>query len=274
MRTTTGGTRLTSQLRQITGNVSVGAGVTTYAEWRNMAFFDATETNRLHFFPTKCRITRLAIKTTTTQPSTGTLVYTLRRNQSDTSLVLTVASNSAAGFYSADGSVIFTARNSVSIKCVNNASTTSATVGGGGVVITSTSNKATRSRTLLSCGGYQSSIPANTTRWPCFSEQSGGMATVEDTGQMPMIVDCTIESLFFKTGSTQSSTGALVYTLRKNQADTALVVTIAANAAAGEYYNESNPIKYKAGDWAVIKAQNLATATSCQLYGYCVTITS
>jgi hypothetical protein len=66
------------------------------------------------------------------------------------------------------------------------------------------------------------------------------------------------------TSNTQSGTGSLVFTLRVNVADTALVVTIAAGSAAN-VFSASGTIAYTANQVTAIKIQNNATATSASV---------
>jgi hypothetical protein len=69
------------------------------------------------------------IKTGATQPATGSLVLTVYKNASPTSLTITVAAGSAAGFFSdTSNSASVAVGDTLSIQAVNNAITTSATV--------------------------------------------------------------------------------------------------------------------------------------------------
>lgn len=109
-------------------NTSVGAGVTTYLGLTGSGL-NGTENIRVTILPQDCSLSRLYFATATTQPATGTLVVTLRKNNADTSLVITIAAGSAAAFFSnLVNSVSFTSGQYASIKLVNNASTTSAAI--------------------------------------------------------------------------------------------------------------------------------------------------
>ena len=109
-------------------NTSVGAGVTTYLGLTGSGL-NATENIRVTILPQDCSLSRLYFATATTQPASGTLVVTLRKNNADTSLVITIAAGSAAAFFSnIVNSVSFTSGQYASIKLVNNASTTSAAI--------------------------------------------------------------------------------------------------------------------------------------------------
>ncbi len=58
---------------------------------------------------------------------------------------------------------------------------------------------------------------------------------------------------YIRTGSTQSGTGSLVVTYRKNAADQALVITIAASSTAGVYSDLTNTFTGVAGDTVAVK---------------------
>jgi hypothetical protein len=66
------------------------------------------------------------------------------------------------------------------------------------------------------------------------------------------------------TQTNQPASGSLVLTLRKNNADTALVITIAAGSGANFFNDTTNSVSFTAGQYASIKFQNNATATSAQ----------
>jgi hypothetical protein len=73
-------------------------------------------------------ITEIRVRTTNTQPSTGSLVFTLRRNGADTTLVLTIAANAAAGVFTATGSIAIAVGDLICLKIRNNATATSANI--------------------------------------------------------------------------------------------------------------------------------------------------
>jgi hypothetical protein len=73
---------------------------------------------------------KLTVVLQSAQPGTGSLVFTLVDNITDTALVLTVAAGSAAGAYSATGSVSLAADAKISLKIKNNASGASGAIAG------------------------------------------------------------------------------------------------------------------------------------------------
>lgn len=72
----------------------------------------------------------------------------------------------------------------------------------------------------------------------------------------------TIDRLLVRTETAQPATGSIVITFRKNNADTALTLTIAANAAAGLFSDNTHSVSVSAGDLMSIKGANNATSNS------------
>lgn len=60
----------------------------------------------------------------------------------------------------------------------------------------------------------------------------------------------------------QTGTGSLVFTLRKNGADTALTITVPAGGSLGVYSNTSNTVTYSAGDLISVSIVNNGSASS------------
>jgi hypothetical protein len=76
----------------------------------------------------------------------------------------------------------------------------------------------------------------------------------------------TFSRLYVRITTNQVAGGSLVFTLRKNQVDTAIVATIAAGSAAGtEVSNTANTVSFSAGDDLSFKIQNNAGATSATI---------
>lgn len=118
------------QRRHIGGNGNggqVGAGATDYIgvfHW----LLSATENLTQAVMPIRFTAVGISIYigVTAAQPATGSLVLTLRKNNVDTALVLTIPANSAGGKYEATGSVEFFPGEILSLKVVNNAAANSA----------------------------------------------------------------------------------------------------------------------------------------------------
>lgn len=107
-------------------------------------------------------------------------------------------------------------------------------------------------------------VAASTTLYTNFLGTSFVAIANENARQLIMPENCTLSRLYFRTLNTQSATGSLVITVRKNAVDTALVITIPAGSVANTFSNTSNSISFSAGDFSSVKVQNNATATSAQ----------
>lgn len=86
----------------------------------------------------------------------------------------------------------------------------------------------------------------------------------ETNRQYTVLVAGTMNNLLVRTSNTQSVTGSAVITIRKNAADTALSVTIAAGSAAGIYTDLTNLVSVAARDLLSIQVTNNATIQTAQ----------
>ncbi len=85
---------------------------------------------------------------------------------------------------------------------------------------------------------------------------------------------CTLSNFYVRIFTAQSGTGSLVFTVRKNAVDTAVVVTIAAGSAANTEANSgASSVSLSAGDDCSIKVVNNATATSAAVHNTSAMIT-
>ncbi len=104
-------------------------------------------------------------------------------------------------------------------------------------------------------------VNASTTTYITFG--SATFSTTEANRLTVAPAASTFSKFYVKIFTSQSATGSLVLTLRKNQVDTAVVATIAAGSASGTEANSgANSVAFTAGDDISIKAVNNATATS------------
>lgn len=95
------------------------------------ASFSGTESARQVAIPTAGTLRDLVVRTSSAQPSTGSLVCVLRVNGVSSLLSVTAAANAAAGTFSdLTDTVTLAALDLVSISCANAATSTSATVSG------------------------------------------------------------------------------------------------------------------------------------------------
>jgi hypothetical protein len=89
----------------------------------------------------------------------------------------------------------------------------------------------------------------------------------ENQREFPLPFSGTAKNYYFITSTTQSGTGSLVLTIRKNGADTSIVITIAAGSAAGTFSNTSNTASFTAGDTLAVKVTNNASVNSAAYNG-------
>ena len=107
-------------------------------------------------------------------------------------------------------------------------------------------------------------VAASTTSYITFGSTS--FLSVEANRLTVAPAASTFSKFYVKIYTSQSGTGSFVFTLRKNQVDTAVVTTIAAGSASGTEANSgATSVAFSAGDDISIKAVNSATATSARV---------
>jgi len=94
----------------------------------------------------------------------------------------------------------------------------------------------------------------------------------EDDADIKIPFACTAQNLFVRTGGTQGAGGSLVFTVRKNGADTALTLTVAAGATLGMYSDITNTVSFAAGDRINVKVVNNHTSTSTAIRAITLTL--
>lgn len=111
------------------------SGALRYFGFSNNAV-STIESLRRTFLPNACTLKNFYIRTSSTQPASGSHVLTILKNGVATSIVVTIAAGSAAGVFSdTTNSVSFAAGDEISIQAVNNATSNS-----GGIVTFSIGN--------------------------------------------------------------------------------------------------------------------------------------
>jgi hypothetical protein len=90
---------------------------------------------------------------------------------------------------------------------------------------------------------------------------------------VPLPQSCSLSRWYARTSATQPATGSLVITLRQNQVDTALVITIAAGSVAGTYSNTATSIAFSAGDLTSVKIVNNSAGNSAPIISLSIMIT-
>jgi hypothetical protein len=107
-----------------------------------------------------------------------------------------------------------------------------------------------------------------------FGTLTGGTFSGTENARVTIMPQaCTISRMYFSTSTAQPASGSLVLTLRKNNADTALVITIAAGSGANFFNDTTNSVSFTAGQYASIKFQNNATLISAQAGGIALMVT-
>jgi hypothetical protein len=116
---------------------TVTAGATSYGCF-NYSTFNASESARIFVVPNDCVMSKFYVRLFSLQPATGSLVFTLRKNSADTTVVVTIAAGSAANTEANSGatSASFLEGDDCSFKVVNNASGTSGNVHNTSIMVT------------------------------------------------------------------------------------------------------------------------------------------
>ena len=98
---------------------------------------NVAESARVFVVPYACTMKNFYVRMFSLQPATGSLVFTLRKNSADTSVVVTIAAGSAANTEANSGatSATFAAGDDCTIKVVNNATGTSGTINNTSIMI-------------------------------------------------------------------------------------------------------------------------------------------
>ena len=106
-------------------------------------------------------------------------------------------------------------------------------------------------------------INAGQTTFGAFGNISG--SGTENPRKLVMPIACTMSNFYANTSTAQPASGAYTITIRKNNADTALIITIAAGSAAGNFSNTTNSATFVAGDGMTIKFTNNATLSAASV---------
>jgi hypothetical protein len=105
--------------------LTIPAATTNFLATCGLTTLNATETNRYYAVPIAGTLKNLVVKTSGTQTGTGTLVITIRKNQANTALTVTVASGDGASPLKQDttNTVSVAVGDLIAIQCVNNSAT-------------------------------------------------------------------------------------------------------------------------------------------------------
>lgn len=126
--------------------------------------------------------------------------------------------------------------------------------------------------------GFGTTVGASTTAYLTFAHAGSSVASTgptfgaESSRQIISPVAGTLANLYVRTGTAQAADGDLVLTIRINGVDTGIVITIAANSAAGTFSDTTHTAILAAGDLISIKGVNAATGTSASLSAWSILI--
>jgi hypothetical protein len=131
-----GKTSVARSFMAVNQNATVVGSGTTYGSFI-LSGFNVAESARIFVVPYACTMRNFYVRIFAAQPATGSLVFTLRKNLADTSVVVTIAAGSAAGTEANSGATTatFAAGDDCSIKVVNNATGTSGTINNTSIMI-------------------------------------------------------------------------------------------------------------------------------------------
>lgn len=200
------------------------------------------------------------IATSSAQPASGAIVFTLRVNGADTSIVITIALSSAAGtFTDLANTATISAGDLVCWKAVNSATAASAIFIGSGIYFYGNDAKYSRSKTVI--GGLYNNLTI--AQGTFFSYIYGpSVDATENKRQCVIPVPGTITGGYLVTSTTQSN-GVMTWTLRINGVDKALVITVANGSAAGTFTDLVNTVGVVAGDlvcWKVVQSSGASAS--------------
>ena len=116
--------------------------------------------------------------------------------------------------------------------------------------------------TIFTVFGAGGNLTAGYTR---YTSQVYPVSDTETNAQRPIASAGTFRNLFARTTVQMPAQASLVFMLRKNGADTAITVTIAANAAAGTYSDTTHTVSFAQGDLWDIRIVNSGGGASAYL---------
>ena len=129
-------TSVSRSFMAVNQNATVALSGTTYGSFIYSGF-NVSESARIFVVPYACTMKNFYVRIFAAQSGTGSLVFTLRNNAVDTSVVVTIAAGSAAGTEANSGatSATFVAGDNCAIKIQNNATATSGTVNNTSIMV-------------------------------------------------------------------------------------------------------------------------------------------
>ena len=211
------------------GGAGIGAGLTVYQGIGQGALtFNADEELKQLPVANALTLTKACVVHSGTQPATGTLVFTVRKNEAATAAVVTITAGLGQGRSCWEGSVAYAAGDTLSIEGVNNASTTSAVPQ---YVMLSTTPTAPMTAVLVFPKGGRTLTASQTRYTPMFINSALNATEANVWSGMPRAGTVKNLRCYVKTGPDTATTTAKVY---KNGGATALTVSI--TVAGGNDY--------------------------------------
>lgn len=190
--------------------------------------------------PFACTARNLYVTTGTAQPAGGSATFIVRKNGADTAIQLVIAPGSAAGTYSdTTHSARFAAGDLLSISFDGSAAAGSAEIWGYGLTL------AGRGGIVAGSMGGDLLITGDPGILTLF-DNAINPAVAEEESWLPLPFAATVRN--FRINLSAPHTGSSTFSVRKNQADTALQIVLSAGAAAGVHGDTAHSVSFAAGD--------------------------
>jgi hypothetical protein len=136
---------------------------------------------------------------------------------------------------------------------------------------TQLNSKLSVAQSILSGNLLGASIAAGATSYACFFIGAPVSVVSEWQRRNLMPIGGTLKNFYVNNGN-QPATGSLVYTIRKNGADTAFVLTVAAGSLSGVFSNTTSTLSVVAGDFIGFKITNNASTGSGAIIGVSIVL--
>lgn len=201
-------------------------------------FFDTTEANRQLKFYTDGWFSNLRCYVTS-NAETGNTILKIRINGSDTAASLTVGAGLTGHFEDTSNVVTFSTND---LCCISVTKSDANAVGfrsiGADMLVATAYNK------IAACGNQ--GVASNTTRYMSATGDPAQTTTEDNKLLIQVPAGCTVKNFqYYVSANSRSTTTTMA--VRKNSADTALVLTATAGAS-GRFEDTSNTDSFTAGD--------------------------
>jgi hypothetical protein len=136
---------------------------------------------------------------------------------------------------------------------------------------TQLNNKLSVASSILSGNLLGNTIATGVTSYACFF-LGAPVAVASEFQRRNLIPIAGTLKRFYVNNGNQPATGSLVYTIRKNGADTAFVITVAGGSLSGVFSNTTSTLSVSAGDFIGFKITNNASTTSGAIVGVSIVL--